>query len=190
MDARALPDGPGGALPLVGSDHGAGGQPRLHRPQPHGRRQRVHRHRRLRKRDGGTIAGILLTDLLQGRANPWADLYDPGRITLRAAKEYAAELAKSNAPFGQWVTPGEVSSVSEIPPGEGGILRRGLHKIAVYRDPMGAVIELSAVCRHLGCIVEWNTSEKTWDCPCHGSRYAPDGRVLNGPARTDLPRAE
>jgi glycine/D-amino acid oxidase-like deaminating enzyme/nitrite reductase/ring-hydroxylating ferredoxin subunit len=138
----------------------------------------------------GTIAGILLTDLLQGRANPWADLYDPGRITLRAAKEYAAELAKSNAPFGQWVTPGEVSSVSEIPPGEGGILRRGLHKIAVYRDPMGAVIELSAVCRHLGCIVEWNTSEKTWDCPCHGSRYAPDGRVLNGPARTDLTRAE
>src|SRR5438045_7500049 len=59
----------------------------------------------------GTIAGILLTDLLQGRDNAWADLYDPGRITLRAAKEYAAELAKSNKPFAAWVTPGEVSSV-------------------------------------------------------------------------------
>jgi glycine/D-amino acid oxidase-like deaminating enzyme/nitrite reductase/ring-hydroxylating ferredoxin subunit len=138
----------------------------------------------------GTIAGILLTDLIQGRENPWADLYDPGRTTLRAAKEYVSELAKSNKPFAKWVTPGEVSSPREIAPGEGGIIRRGLHKIACYRDPMGPVVELSAVCTHLGCIVEWNTSEKSWDCPCHGSRFAPDGHVLNGPARTPLSRVE
>jgi glycine/D-amino acid oxidase-like deaminating enzyme/nitrite reductase/ring-hydroxylating ferredoxin subunit len=138
----------------------------------------------------GTIAGILLTDILQGRENPWADLYEPSRTNLRAAKDYVSELAKSNAPFGKWVTPGEVSSPSEIAPGEGGIIRRGLHKVAVYRDPMGVVVELSATCTHLGCIVEWNTSEKSWDCPCHGSRYAPDGHVLNGPARKGLPRAE
>jgi Rieske Fe-S protein len=135
----------------------------------------------------GTIAGILLTDLLQGRDNAWAELYDPGRTTLRAAKEYATELAKSNKPFVEWVTPGEVSSVDEIPPGQGAIVRSGLQKIAAYREPGGGVIELSATCRHLGCIVEWNAGEKTWDCPCHGSRYTPEGRVLNGPAKTDLP---
>jgi glycine/D-amino acid oxidase-like deaminating enzyme/nitrite reductase/ring-hydroxylating ferredoxin subunit len=138
----------------------------------------------------GTIAGILLTDILQGRENPWADLYDPGRTTARAAKDYVSELTKSSVAYGKWVTPGEVSSPSEIAPGEGGIIRRGLHKVAVYRDPMGVVVELSAVCTHLGCIVEWNTSEKSWDCPCHGSRFAPDGRVLNGPAKKALPRAE
>jgi glycine/D-amino acid oxidase-like deaminating enzyme/nitrite reductase/ring-hydroxylating ferredoxin subunit len=138
----------------------------------------------------GTIAGILLTDILQGRENPWADLYEPGRTNLRAAKDYVSELAKSNAPFGKWVTPGEVASPGEIAPGEGGIMRRGLHKVAVYRDPMGVFVELSATCTHLGCIVEWNTSEKSWDCPCHGSRFAPDGHVLNGPAKKPLPRAE
>jgi glycine/D-amino acid oxidase-like deaminating enzyme/nitrite reductase/ring-hydroxylating ferredoxin subunit len=138
----------------------------------------------------GTIAGLLLTDLLQGRPNAWADLYDPSRTTLRAAKDFAQELAVSNKPFAKWVTPGEIASVDEVAPGEGGILRRGLHKVAVYRDPTGKVIELSATCRHLGCIVEWNTSEKSWDCPCHGSRFAPDGRVVNGPSRTDLPHAD
>ncbi|HEY8148304.1 MAG TPA: FAD-dependent oxidoreductase, partial [Vicinamibacteria bacterium] len=138
----------------------------------------------------GTIAGMLLTDLIQGRPNAWADLYDPARRNLRAAKEYASELAKSQKGYAPWVTPGEVSSVDEIPPGEGGILRQGIHKIAAYRDPMAGVIQLSATCTHLGCIVEWNTGEKTWDCPCHGSRFAPNGRVLNGPAKTDLARAE
>ena len=138
----------------------------------------------------GTIAGILLTDLIQGRPNPWAHLYDPGRTTLRAAKEYVTELAKSNKPFAKWVTPGEVAAPGEIAPGEGGIIRRGLHKIACYRDPMGAVTELSATCPHLGCIVEWNTSEKSWDCPCHGSRFGPDGHVVNGPAISGLSRAE
>jgi glycine/D-amino acid oxidase-like deaminating enzyme/nitrite reductase/ring-hydroxylating ferredoxin subunit len=138
----------------------------------------------------GTIAGMLLADLIQGRTNAWADLYDPARRNLRAAKEYAAELAKSQKGYAPWVTPGEVSSVDEIPPGEGGILREGIHKIAAYRDPMAGVIRLSATCTHLGCIVEWNTGEKTWDCPCHGSRFAPDGRVLNGPAKTDLPRED
>jgi glycine/D-amino acid oxidase-like deaminating enzyme/nitrite reductase/ring-hydroxylating ferredoxin subunit len=136
----------------------------------------------------GTIAGILLTDLIQGRENAWADLYEPSRKTLRAAIDYASELAKSTRPYGHWVTPGEVTSASEIAPGEGGVLREGLHRIAVYREQGGGLVKVSAVCTHLGCIVEWNAGEKTWDCPCHGSRYAPDGHVLNGPARTDLSR--
>jgi glycine/D-amino acid oxidase-like deaminating enzyme/nitrite reductase/ring-hydroxylating ferredoxin subunit len=138
----------------------------------------------------GTIAGILLTDLVSGRDNPWAKLYDPSRVTLRAAKRYLAENAPVAAHLGSLFTGGEVASADEIKPGEGAILRRGLQKIACYRTAAGELIERSAVCRHLGCIVEWNSTEKSWDCPCHGSRYAPDGHVLNGPARTGLPPAE
>ena len=138
----------------------------------------------------GTIAGVLLTDLIQGRANPWASLYDPSRKSLRAVKDWAVEAAHSTAPYADWLRPGEVSSVEEIAPGEGGILRRGLSKVAVHRDASGRLVERSAVCRHLGCLVEWNSGEKTWDCPCHGSRYTAEGRVVNGPASTDLPPAE
>ena len=65
-------------------------------------------------------------------------------------------------------------------------IRRGLTKIAAYRDDSGMVHEVSALCTHLGCVVHWNTVEKSWDCPCHGSRFAPDGTVLNGPAREAL----
>ncbi|HVR70942.1 MAG TPA: FAD-dependent oxidoreductase [Vicinamibacteria bacterium] len=138
----------------------------------------------------GTIAGLLLTDLIQGRANPWATLYDPSRKTLRATRDWVVEAAQSTAPYAEWLTPGEVSKVDEIPAGEGAVLRRGLSKVAAYRDPSGRVVERSAVCRHLGCLVEWNSGEKTWDCPCHGSRYTAEGRVVNGPATTDLPPAE
>jgi Rieske Fe-S protein len=69
-------------------------------------------------------------------------------------------------------------------------LRRGLSKVAVYRDDEGRAHELSAVCPHLGCIVRWNQAEHTWDCPCHGSRFDKLGKVINGPANIDLPPAE
>jgi glycine/D-amino acid oxidase-like deaminating enzyme/nitrite reductase/ring-hydroxylating ferredoxin subunit len=138
----------------------------------------------------GTIAGMLLTDLIQARVNPWATVYDPARFSPRATKEWVVEATHSSAPYAQWLTPGEVSSADEIPPGQGAIVRRGLTKVAVYRDPSGALVERSAVCRHLGCFVEWNSGEKSWDCPCHGSRYTAEGRVVNGPAFTDLPPAE
>ena len=84
------------------------------------------------------------------------------------------------------MTGGDVSSVDEIAPGTGAIMRRGLSKVAVYRDESGALYERSAVCKHLGCIVQWNSGEKSWDCPCHGSRYDAQGRVIEGPAKSDL----
>jgi Rieske Fe-S protein len=78
-------------------------------------------------------------------------------------------------------------SLSEIEPGEGGIVEVGDHKVAVYRDERGRTTAVSAKCTHMGCTVKWNAAEKTWDCPCHGSRYSPTGRVVNGPAERPLP---
>src|SRR5690349_1460424 len=137
----------------------------------------------------GTIAGILLTDLLQGRKNPWEDLYSPSRITLRAFAEYAGENINVAEQFADYVTAGEIKSVEELKPGVGAIMREGLSKLAVYRDEGGMVHKRSAVCPHLGCVVAWNSTEKTWDCPCHGSKYRADGRVYQGPANSDLTSA-
>jgi Rieske Fe-S protein len=84
------------------------------------------------------------------------------------------------------VKPGQVDDVAAIPRGEGRVIRRGMHKVAAYRDESGAVHERSAVCTHLKCIVDWNTAEKTWECPCHGSRFSATGTVIGGPAVSDL----
>ena len=137
----------------------------------------------------GTIAGILLTDLILKRHNPWETLYDPGRITLRAAGEFAKEALNTAAQYADWVTPGDVASTEEIVKDSGAVVRRGAAKVAVYRDATGALHERSAVCPHLGCIVAWNPVEKTWDCPCHGSRFDKFGGVINGPANIGLIKA-
>jgi len=134
----------------------------------------------------GTVAGILLTDLITGTENPWADLYDPSRITFRSATDYARENLNVAEQYSTWITPGDVGSVEEIPNDSGAVIRRGMRKIAVYRDASGNISKCSAVCTHLYCIVDWNDTEKTWDCPCHGSRFDPYGKVVNGPAITDL----
>ncbi|HET7273753.1 MAG TPA: FAD-dependent oxidoreductase [Longimicrobiaceae bacterium] len=133
----------------------------------------------------GTIAGILIPDLILGRSNPWEQLYDPARISLRAAGEFARNNLKAGAHYGEWVA-GQDLSEEQIPPGSGAVVRRAGKPVAVYRDQAGALHERSAVCTHLGCIVHWNSEETSWDCPCHGSRFAPDGEVLNGPAITAL----
>ncbi|MEJ7810915.1 MAG: FAD-dependent oxidoreductase [Gemmatimonadaceae bacterium] len=134
----------------------------------------------------GTIAGILLTDLILGRENPWEALYDPSRVTLRATLEFAKENLNVAAQYKDLVTPGEVSSPDEVEAGHGAVIRRGVRKVAVYRDEGGTIHERSAVCTHLGCIVAWNSTERSWDCPCHGSRFDPYGKVVNGPAISEL----
>ena len=138
----------------------------------------------------GTIAGMLLSDLIQGLGNPWATVYDPARITLGAATEFTRENANVAAQYVDLVTPGEISSPDELGPGQGAIVRRGLKKIAAYRDEKGVIHELSAFCTHLKCVVSWNASEKTWDCPCHGSRFTATGEVVNGPAIVGLSPVE
>ncbi|HUQ87068.1 MAG TPA: FAD-dependent oxidoreductase [Vicinamibacterales bacterium] len=136
----------------------------------------------------GTIAGMLLTDLILGRNNPWSALYDPDRITLRASGEFAKENANVAAQYTDWLTKGDVESTDSIAKDSGAVIRKGAAKVAVYRDATGALHERSAVCPHLGCIVAWNSSEKTWDCPCHGSRFDKFGEVVNGPANVGLVR--
>jgi glycine/D-amino acid oxidase-like deaminating enzyme/nitrite reductase/ring-hydroxylating ferredoxin subunit len=135
----------------------------------------------------GTIAGLLIADLIGGRRNPWAGLYDPSRKSLRAARDFAAENLNVAAQYAEHLTAGDEETVSALAPGDGAVLRRGARKIAVYRDDGGELHHLTATCPHLGCIVEWNAAEKSWDCPCHGSRFdRRDGHVLNGPATHGL----
>jgi glycine/D-amino acid oxidase-like deaminating enzyme/nitrite reductase/ring-hydroxylating ferredoxin subunit len=134
----------------------------------------------------GTITGILLCDLIVGRDNAWARLYDPCRLSTVANREWVRENAETLARYGDWFARGEAGSAADVPPGCGAVVRRGLAAVAVHRDEQGAVTERSAVCPHLGCLVRWNPAEGTWDCPCHGSRFTAQGELLNGPAARGL----
>jgi glycine/D-amino acid oxidase-like deaminating enzyme/nitrite reductase/ring-hydroxylating ferredoxin subunit len=135
----------------------------------------------------GTLAGMLLGDLIAGRVNPWEKLYDPARKSLKSATTYVGENANAaKRMVKDWAKGGDVKERDDIPRGEGAIVRDGTATLAVYRDTDGSLQECSAVCTHLGCIVQWNSGEKSWDCPCHGSRFGTDGSVLNGPAAAPL----
>jgi Rieske Fe-S protein len=136
----------------------------------------------------GTIAGILIGDLVAGRENPWAALYDPSRIRAGAAADFLKENLNVAAQYASWVTGGDVGSVDDIAPNTGAVVREGAMKVAVFRDEAGELHRYSAVCPHLGCIVAWNAAASTWDCPCHGSRFDSRGTVINGPANVDLRR--
>ena len=138
----------------------------------------------------GTIAGMLLTDLILGRKNPWTNLYDPSRKKLKATPQFLKENLNVAAQYADWATKGNVEDIDSIAPGTGAVIRRGTKKIAVFKDDQGNIHQRSAVCTHLYCIVDWNSAERTWDCPCHGSRFDPYGTVVNGPAITPLPEVE
>ena len=141
----------------------------------------------------GVAGSLTILPLIIGEDSRYAPIFDPGRksaSSLTAIGEFVKGQAGAVKNLAEHLGPGELSSVDELKPGEGGIIRRGLHKIAAYRDPDGKVIERSALCTHLGCVVHWNGFERCWDCPCHGSQFAPDGQVLNGPAVQPLAEAE
>jgi glycine/D-amino acid oxidase-like deaminating enzyme/nitrite reductase/ring-hydroxylating ferredoxin subunit len=134
----------------------------------------------------GTIGGEIVSDLVLGRESPFAELYSPSRKPLGAIESFLKENLDVAAQYASWATAGEVDSEQEIPAGQGAVIRRGLKKIAAYRDPSGTLHECSAICTHLGCIVGWNPTSESWDCPCHGSRFSPLGEVIQGPATKDL----
>jgi glycine/D-amino acid oxidase-like deaminating enzyme/nitrite reductase/ring-hydroxylating ferredoxin subunit len=138
----------------------------------------------------GLIAGRLVPDLVEGFSNPLERVYDPYRVRLRALGEFVRETANVVAQqIGGWISGSDLRSEGAIPRDSGAVMRRGLAKVAVYRDPSGVLHERSAVCPHLGCVVGWNPAERSWDCPCHGSRFAPTGEVLHGPATRGLAAA-
>ena len=137
----------------------------------------------------GVAGSLTIASLILEGASRFAPLFDPGRKSADAASsigEFIKGQVGAVKNLAEHLGPGELSSTDELKPGQGGIIRRGLHKIAAYRDPDGQLIERSANCTHLGCIVHWNSFERCWDCPCHGSQFAPNGRVLNGPAVAPL----
>lgn len=135
----------------------------------------------------GTLAGLLLTDLITGRNNPWADLYDPKRKITRGVGEWLHENANVALQYGDWLSRGDIKAVEEPAVGDGAVIRHGMHRVAVYRDADRRLHAHSARCTHMGCSVRWSPQEKSWDCPCHGSRFhAVTGDVLNGPAAEPL----
>ena len=134
----------------------------------------------------GTMTGIILSDLITGKPNPWAQLYNPDRKPMGALLDFAAENLNVAKQYAGYLAPGDVKSTSEIAPGEGAIVKHGVQPCAVYRDAAGKICEFSAVCPHAGAIVQWNSAEKSWDCPAHGSRFKPDGTVIDGPANRNL----
>ena len=136
----------------------------------------------------GTLSAMLISDLILGRANPWAETFDPHRLTVAAsAQKFATENLKVATHFvkDRVVHPQE-RAFEELGNGEASVERVGLQQVAGYRDDGGELHAVSAVCTHLGCIVAWNPAEKSWDCPCHGSRFDHEGKVLQGPAVKDL----
>ncbi|WP_158827031.1 FAD-dependent oxidoreductase [Mucilaginibacter lacusdianchii] len=139
----------------------------------------------------GTLAGILITDLITGVENPWTKLYDPGRITLKmtSLKTFVHEQYSTLSQYVDFLLPSDVESLQQIKPGEAAIVGRP-NKVAVYRDDAGAFHAYTAICPHMGCVVQWNNDEKSFDCPCHGSRFTCEGKVINGPALSDLAPVE
>ncbi len=136
----------------------------------------------------GTIAGMLIRDLIQGGENSWSDLYDPARITwsLSVAPDFLKEAVNMAGQYKDYLTPGDIESLRELHDDDGAIIRAGTMKVAVYKDSEAQIHAYSAVCPHLGCYVRWNADEKSFDCPCHGSRFSCKGEVVNGPALSDL----
>jgi glycine/D-amino acid oxidase-like deaminating enzyme/nitrite reductase/ring-hydroxylating ferredoxin subunit len=136
----------------------------------------------------GTLGALMISDAILGRSNPWAELFDPGRKALtRGLWDYV----KENVDYPYYLirdrfAGAEAKSLRAVKRGQGKVIDRNGAKVAAYRDPAGTVTLRSAICTHMGCTVGWNAAERTWDCPCHGSRFTPAGDVISGPAEAPL----
>jgi glycine/D-amino acid oxidase-like deaminating enzyme/nitrite reductase/ring-hydroxylating ferredoxin subunit len=137
----------------------------------------------------GTFAARIITDQIAGRENAWAGAFNPTRLGVRGLPK----LAKMNAQvvidlFGDRVLPAQAGDPADVPPGEARVVREGIGKTGVFRDDDGTLHAVSLRCTHLGCLLRFNAAERSWDCPCHGSRFDVDGSVLEGPATSPLER--
>jgi glycine/D-amino acid oxidase-like deaminating enzyme/nitrite reductase/ring-hydroxylating ferredoxin subunit len=134
----------------------------------------------------GLVGGILIADLITIASSAWEDVYSPARTVHKNLGEYISENVTPLKNFAEYLSADEMASVERLRPGEGCLVRNGLQKVAACRDQKGELHLHSANCTHLGCVVHWNSLEQCWDCPCHGSQFAPDGTALNGPAVSPL----
>ena len=140
----------------------------------------------------GTLGAMMMSDAVLGVVNPWTDLFDPSRKAIRRG---AWEYLKENKDYPYYLIRDrfagtEGKSLRGLKRGHGAVIERQGKKVAAYRDEKGEVLLRSATCTHMGCIVGWNDAERTWDCPCHGSRFKPNGEVISGPAESPLPPVE
>ena len=136
----------------------------------------------------GSAAAVMLNDVIAGRDNQWLEAFDSTRIHDASA---AAKFVKDNVHVGQRLVGDRIArlradDIADLEPGNGRIVRADGGAVAAYREPSGTVRAVDATCTHMGCTVQWNAGEKSWDCPCHGSRFDTDGAVLDGPAVTPL----
>jgi len=137
----------------------------------------------------GVVGSLVNSALILGEDARWVDVYDPSRKTPSAIANFLKENATAVKNFAEYLAPGELSSLDDLKPGHGAVVREGLKKIAAYRDDAGKLYERSAACTHIGCHLHWNSFETCWDCPCHGSQFAVDGTALNAPAISALAKA-
>lgn len=137
---------------------------------------------------GTMVSAMVLRELLRGRNHPCAGVFDPGRFGVQMAVGIAGETGQAVKGLAKrfFQVPGETAE--ELPIGHGGIVFYQGKKLGVYRDGQGQLYAVDLRCPHLGCQLEWNPDERSWDCPCHGSRFDYKGRLLSGPAQTDLSR--
>jgi len=136
----------------------------------------------------GTLSALIISDALLGRKNPWQELFDPNR---KAVRHGLWNYLKENVDYPYYkmrdrFAGAEGRSLRAVPRGEGRIIERDGKKLAVYRASNGSTTVRDATCTHMGCIVGWNAAERSWDCPCHGSRFQPGGQVISGPAESPL----
>ncbi|MGZ3862249.1 MAG: FAD-dependent oxidoreductase [Bacteroidia bacterium] len=134
-----------------------------------------------------TIGGMLISDLITGRENPWESIYKPSRFTLKRSKPFFKEVVGAlMANFKKEPEEKDAQTISSIEKGEGKVIELKGEKYGIFKDEDDTLHIVSSACTHLKCTVKWNNSEKSWDCPCHGSRFTYDGKVINGPANEDL----
>jgi glycine/D-amino acid oxidase-like deaminating enzyme len=132
------------------------------------------------------IASLIIPDLIEGNSNSMIDVFDPARKSLRETTHYIKDNSITAYQYKDWVTPADFKNEFEIPKDHGGVIMDGLTKACVFHGENDDFEKKSAVCTHLGGIVHWNELEKTWDCPCHGSRFNIHGKAIEGPALNDL----
>jgi Rieske Fe-S protein len=138
----------------------------------------------------GVVGSLLISSLILDGGSPWAEVYDPARTVTKKMGGFLSENLTVLKSFAEYLTAGEINSIERLKPGEGGLFRSGLKKIAACRDQHGRLHLCSAACTHMGCVVRWNSLEQCWDCPCHGSHFAPNGEPLNAPAVARLAEIE